>query len=101
MNRLESVDQIPTSGIVVVLVQVESRTPCKKFLNEMNASISELLKDVNATYYTLELTNTVKESLGVHYIPTVIVYKDEKEIKRFNGHYWSKFQIAGYIREGL
>lgn len=101
MDRLDDISLMPKEGNVVLLFQVATRAPCKKFYNEMSAGISELLQDVQATYYTVELTTEIKKQFRVSYLPTVIVYRDGKETKRFNGHYWSKFQIAAWIKEGL
>jgi hypothetical protein len=101
MDKITSMDQIPKTGIAVLLCQVEERSPCKKFYNEMNACISELMQDVQAQWLVVELTPEIREAIRSHYLPTVIVYKNGEETKRFTGHYWGKFQISDYIREGL
>jgi len=103
--HLNNISEIPQKGKVAVLVLVEDRAPCKKFMNETNGAIGELLEVTKAptggTYCILPWNDETRNNLTLRAMPTVIIYVDGKETKRFDGHWYSRFQIADLISEGF
>jgi hypothetical protein len=100
--NISEIFQIPTNGKVVVFIMVDSRAPCKKFLSYAQTGINIVEKNpTGASYYLLPFTNEIKETLRLSGMPTTIVYVDGIEKKRFQGHFWSEFEIANMISEGF
>jgi len=96
--------EIPQEGNVAVFILVDSRAPCKKFLNYAAQAVSILEPEcnpTNGTYLVLNWNDVVKEEFTLGGMPTCIVFVDGVEKKRFVGHFYSQFEIAGLIAEGF
>ena len=103
MVDITNPNEIPKEGKVAVFVTFDT-APCKKFINTSNQSIGMLEKEPNpagGTYFRITNNADVKEALGITRMPVGIVYVNGEEKKRFTGHFWSHFEIAGFIAEGF
>ena len=103
MVEITSPNEIPKEGKVAVFVTFNT-SPCKKFLNYSRQSIGMLENEKNpqgGTYLNILNNAEVKEALRITVMPACIVYVNGEEKKRFTGHFWSQFEIAGFIAEGF
>jgi len=104
LTEIDSISKVPTTGKVVVVIINGFRAPCKKFVNTTNNAIG-IIENANppmsGLYFLLQLTSEIKEVLSIRAMPFAVVYVDGVEKKRWDGHWYSEFQIADMIREGF
>lgn len=102
---ISDVSQIPATGKVVVIVLVEVRAPCRKFLNNCRSAVTMLESQDNpplgASYFFLPMSDIVKEALTIRAMPVAIVYKDGVEVKRIEGHWNTQFVLHDEIKGAL
>ena len=102
--EIDSISKVTTTGKVVVVIINGFRAPCKKFVNTTNSAIGIIESanpPVGGSYFLLQLTGEIKKALSIRAMPVAIVYVDGFEKKRWDGHWYSEFQIANMIREGF
>jgi len=76
---------IKESQYVVIDFSSPGCAPCKKVPPLLDEIISEL-SDINISGYEVDVTEApdIAQKLFVLGVPTIVVYKEGKEIKRFN-----------------
>ncbi|MFP3999253.1 MAG: thioredoxin family protein [Desulfobacterales bacterium] len=96
----QAFDQTTGNGVCLVDFNAPWCGPCKA----QEPIIHELAGEFDASAAVAELdvsaNREVASRLGIHSIPTIIVFKDGKELKRFVG-LQPKEVLAGAIKQAL
>jgi thioredoxin 1 len=89
-------------GFIIVAFYAFDSIPCDHFMPEYRKAAETLLEW--AKCYSLEVTEhpTIHDAVKVIYVPTVLIFKEGKEIKRLEGPYSKEAlqsRICGVIRK--
>lgn len=104
ITKIKKPDNIPQEGIAVVTILIDVRAPCKKYLNNFRNAIGLLENEKNplgAQYFWLMWSEEVKNYYNLHGMPTTYVFVDGEIKKTWVGHFWSHFEIAEYVKQGI
>ena len=84
INNLEVQEKLKQNGLLILDVQTEWCSGCKQVRPTLE-SLSSEINDVNFYKLDADKNQEYAVSLGIRSIPTIIFYKDGKEVERVIG----------------
>ena len=73
------------SGMTLVYFHADWCSACKKYTPALNATVSQKGKEVNFVMIDTDKAGALAQEYRVSFLPTTVIYKDGKEVNRFEG----------------